>query len=260
MSLPDIPHRAGPLCFGLLTAALLSSCGGGGESDLTPSQKNPAAGIYSGSDALGNHASLLITPGGSYVAVLSPASDASSAVSASTAAGFLTTLVFTAPYLYTTDLTTVDAPIGTLLVNYFQGQRVEVEHAYYFGKLAISAGFLGSSFSSDAAAAIPSSGTASVYLPRPTAPHQLKVAAWALSTSELTFSLSSDDCTLDGTYALESTINVLEAAVKPSPGCLLGSSTFSGYLWHDSVRTRSYAVLKKPSEPGSSPIVLVIRP
>lgn len=260
MLLPDPRrHTLRPSVYLAVSALTLASCGGGSNQDQTPQERNPAAGIYSGADTLGNPASLLITPDGYYVSVASPKDNPDQILTVSTANGSLTPIVFESSRLYAHDVLTGDNLLGSLLVNYTQSLSVRTDLIYWFGTRSISASFLGYSFSGDAPSALPSSGTASLYLPRSGGPHQVLTSSWTYSSSQLSFTADAGECELTGRVASDPSINVLAVSVTATAPCGLPQATLTGYLWRDATRAQAYAVLKPPSQAGATPLIVSIK-
>lgn len=240
-----------------LACCLLASCGGG-EEQLTPQQRNPSAGIYSGSDNFGNPASVVITPAGEVSSVTVSTESSSKVLSASTAAGELTPLVFSSSRLYTVDLPTAQSLVGSLTVNYTQSVRVIADFVYPFFRRTVSAGFLTDSFPPASPPGLPAVSTASLYTPTATSPYSQQSATWSLS-SDLAFTISAGACVLSGKLSADPSVNVYVAAASLAPGCAAGDAQLTGHLWRDVPRGYAYLVLKSAPQPAALPVVVAMK-
>lgn len=246
-----------PLFAGIL-AATLCACGGSSIDD--PWLSNPASGIYSGADSLGNLVSALILPQGRYYFITSRLQDAKRLNSLSTGVGSLDIYVFADPRLLTTDLATGSAVNGSLLVTYTQESHIEADVTYVGGKQSIHATYLNGSRGHVAPGLPPTSGLADFYLPRLAQPHlHVPQSAWSFDPGTGRFHLDGAGCAVDGNLSIAGGSSATSIAANASPGCALQSAELVGHAWKDTHQGRFYlAFIPASSSVVQSPLVVAL--
>jgi hypothetical protein len=259
VSLPEARASVFPCRAGFaLACAVLASCGGG-QADLSPQQRNPASGIYSGADSFGNPATVVITPDGHISSVTVSKGMAPTVVSGSTGAGSLTPIVFSSAYLDTYDPPTGQSLAGLMTVVYRQSVSIDADFSYPFLRRTLSANILPESFSQASASSLPAASSASIYRPSGSTPPAQERATWALSADGNSFSLSTPACVLTGTLSPDPSINVHIATITGSPGCSVGDGTFTGFLWRDTPHGYAYAVMRPTGQQSLPPIIAAVK-